>query len=350
VKRRISISCLFLSTALGILAPTGAQAATAAAVPLTSGQPVKVTISRAGQTVKYTFAATAGKHVTFQVTKFNFADGTNPGSLYLNFYKPGSSTVFASHYFGSNGWYDFTPPLTGTWSVKVAPNGGTTGSMVLTFANDVATKKLASATPVTTRIKFQGQQAGYTFAATANKHVTFQVTQFNFAAGTSSGSFYLNFYEPGNASSYSSHYFGGDGWYDFTPPLTGTWKVRLAPNSGSTGSMTLTFANDVATQALTRGTPVATTIQFEGQHAGYTFTAKAGGTRTFDVTKFNFTDGTNPGSFYLDFYEPGNSSVYTSCYVGGNSSCPVTTPLSGTWTAQLVPNGASVGSMTLTLT
>src|SRR5258708_36414953 len=62
---------------------------------------------------------------------------------------------------------------------------------------------------------------------------------------------------------------------DFTTPITGTWSVKLVPYASSVGSLTLTFARDVATQALTSGTPVATTIKFEGQHAGYTFAATA---------------------------------------------------------------------------
>ena len=217
-------------------------------------------------------------------------------------------------------------------------------------AATTAPVKLASGKPVKTTISRPGQKISYTFTAAANKHVTFQVTQFNFSDGTSPGSFTLYFYEPGSTSSYASSFFSSDGWYDFTPPLTGTWKVRLVPSDASTGSMTLTFANDIATQALTPGAPVTTAIQFEGQHAGYSFTAAAGGKRTFKVTQFNFTDGTNAGSFSLYFYEPGNTSSYASCFFAGNGSCPLTTPLSGTWTAQLVPNDASVGSTRLTMT
>jgi hypothetical protein len=350
MKRRILISCLILITALGLLLPADARAATSTAVKLTSGKPVKATISKRGQEIKYTFAGTANKHVTFQVTQFNFSNGTDPGSIYLNFYEPGSTSVYTYDNIDSDTWDDFTPPLTGTWSVKVVPNSGSVGSMTLTFANDVATKKLVPDTPVTTKIKFEGQNAGYTFAGTANKHVTFEVTQFNFSDGGGPGSFYLDFYQPGSTSVSTYDNIDSDTWFDFTPALTGTWKVELVPNDASVGSMALTFANDVPTQPLTSGTPVTTTIQYEGQNAGYTFTATAGGTKTFDVTHFNFNDGTDPGSFYLNFYEPGNTSVFTSCYFGGNDSCPISTSVSGTWTAQLVPNDASVGSMTLIMT
>lgn len=44
-----------------------AQASPLSAGRLTGGKPVKVTISNPGQQPKYTFAATAGKNVTFNV-------------------------------------------------------------------------------------------------------------------------------------------------------------------------------------------------------------------------------------------------------------------------------------------
>jgi hypothetical protein len=64
VKRWILVGCLLLLSALGILVPAGAQASTVTAGQLTSGKPVKATISTPGQKVKYTFAATANKNVT----------------------------------------------------------------------------------------------------------------------------------------------------------------------------------------------------------------------------------------------------------------------------------------------
>jgi hypothetical protein len=241
MKRLISIFCLILISALGLVVPAGAQAATLTTVQLTSGKPVKVTISRPGQKIKYTFAATAHKHVTFQVTKFNLSDGTSPGSFYLDFYKPGGTSPYTSNYFGDNGYFDFTTPVSGTWSVKVVPYSSSVGSMILTFANDVATKALTSGTPVTTTIKFQGQHAGYTFKTTAGATRTFTVTNFNFTNGTDPGGFYLDFYKPGSASSYTSCYFGDNGFCDVTTPISGTWTVTLTPYSSSVGSMTLTM-------------------------------------------------------------------------------------------------------------
>ena len=348
MKRWILIPCLIFIWALGLLAPAGAQASTTVPTKLTSGTPVKATVSKPGQQLEYTFAATVNKNVTFNVTHFDFTDNGSGGSFYLYFYEPGSSSVYASPGFNANGYYNFTPPEGGTWKITLVPYSNSVGSMTLTFANDVPTQALASATPVNTTIKYEGQEAGYTFTATANKNVTFNVTNFDFTNNGSAGSLYLYFYEPGSSSVYASPGFNANGYYNFTPPQSGTWSIALVPYSASVGSLTLTFANDVPTQALASGHPVSTTITYSGQEAGYTFAATENKNVTFNVTHFDFTNNGSAGSFYLYFYEPGSSSVYASPGFNANGYYNFTPPQSGTWSIALVPYSASVGSLTLT--
>src|SRR5207247_1179436 len=148
---------------LVVLVPVGAQASTVSGGQLYSGKSVKATISTAGQQIKYTFSATAGKHVTFQITQFNFSNGSSGGLVTLNFREPGSTSTYKSCSFSDDGYCDFITPLTGTWTVKLVPYSGSVGSLTLTFARDVATVALTSGTPVATTIKFEGQHAGYTF-------------------------------------------------------------------------------------------------------------------------------------------------------------------------------------------
>jgi N-acetylmuramoyl-L-alanine amidase len=350
MKRWILVSCLVLISALGVLIPAGAQASTIAAGKLTSGKPVKATISKSGQQLKYTFAAARNKNVTFDVTHFDLTDNGSGGGVNVYYYEPGSSSVYTSCYFTSNNYCNFTTPESGTWKVVLVPSGASVGSLTLTFANDVPTVALTSGKPVTTAIKFSGQEAGYTFAAKANKNVTFDVTHFNFTDNGSGGGVNVYYYEPGSSSSYTSCYFTSNNYCNFTAPESGTWSIALVPSGASVGSLTLTFANDVPTVALTSGKPVTTAIKYAGQEAGYTFAAKANKNVTFHVTHFNFTDNGSGGGVNYYFYEPGSSSSYTSCYFTSNNYCNFTTPESGTWSIALVPSGASVGSLTLELT
>jgi hypothetical protein len=131
VKRWIVVSCLALISALGVLVPAGAQASTVTAGQLTSGKPVKATISKPGQQVKYTFAATANKNVTFNVTRFSFTSQGADGEVVLDFFEPGSSAAFTDCVFTGNNFCNFTTPVSGTWKITLIPAGASVGSLTL---------------------------------------------------------------------------------------------------------------------------------------------------------------------------------------------------------------------------
>lgn len=131
MKRWILVSCLVFISALGAVVPAAAQASTAVAGQLTSGKPVKATIATPGQQVKYTFAATANKNVTFNVTDFNFTDPSGPVQVTLYFYEPGSSSPFTQCTFVGNSYCNFTTPVSGTWKVALVPYEASVGSLTL---------------------------------------------------------------------------------------------------------------------------------------------------------------------------------------------------------------------------
>jgi hypothetical protein len=349
MKRWIVVCSLAVLMVLGALAPAGAQAAAVTAAKLTSGKPVKVTIAKPGVQSSYTFAATAGKNVTFQVTLFRLTDTQGAAEFTLDFYEPHTTSPYTQASFETNGHFNFSPPVGGTWKATLVPYSDTVGSLTLTFANDVPTKALASGTPFVTTLKFAGQQAQYTFAATAGKNVTFQVTHFDFTDSAGAAEVTLDFYEPHTTSPYTQASFEAGGHFNFSPPQSGTWQVLLVPYAETVGSLTLTFANNVATKALASGKPVSTTLKFEGQEAGYTFAATAGKELTFNVTHFDFTDSQGAPEVTLDFYQPHTTSPYTQCSFEANGYCDLTPPAGGTWTAALVPYSQTVGSLTLEL-
>jgi hypothetical protein len=330
--------------------PTSAQAY---GTSLTSGKPVKVSISKTSQHPKYVFAATPGKNVTFLVTHFNFTNNGVPSEVFL-FYEPGSRSHYTECAVVGSTACSLKTPVGGAWSIVL--DAASAGSLTLTFANDVPTKALIPGIPVTTTIKFEAQEAWYTFAATAGTNVTFNVTHFNFHSGV-----VLNFYEPGSSRVYLPWEPTGNSYCNFTTRVSGIWSIELQPASG--GSLTLTFANEVPAKALTLGNPVTTTIKFGGQEAGYTFAATAGKNVTFNVTHFNFTDNGEftdsgePSKVFLAFYKPGSSSPYvpgssspyTECAVNRNTTCRLKAPVGGTWSITLV-NDAAFGSLTIGLT
>jgi hypothetical protein len=226
-------------SAFGVLVPAAAQASTVAGGQLTSGKPVTTTISATGQEVQYTFAATAKKNVAFNVTHFDFTDN-GPVEVSLNFYQPGSSSSYTQCYFTGNSFCNFTPPVGGTWKVALALSESTVGSLTLTLADNVPTWALTSGKPVTTTLGFEGQEAGYTFAATADKSVTFNVTHFDF---TDNGpvEVFLVFYQPGSSSPYTLCEVAGNTTCLVKTPVGGAWSIALVPYAATAGRLTLTM-------------------------------------------------------------------------------------------------------------
>jgi hypothetical protein len=133
---------------------------------------------------------------------------------------------------------------------------------------------------------------------------------------------------------------------DYTLNATGTWTVVLDPNNASTGSATLTFANDVPTRILSHGVAVTTAIPFRGQSANYTFAGTAGQHVTFDVSASTWTNGTLAGGATMILRSPSNVVLGQFSISGGPTLGSFTLNATGTWTVVLDPNNASTGSAT----
>jgi hypothetical protein len=236
------VSCLILIVAFALSAPAAAQALTVSGGQLSSGSPVNTKISTVGQEIEYTFSATAGENVTFNVTNFNFTGNGSSPAFYLVFFEPGSNSQYTSCTFTGNNYCRFSPPQSGTWSILLEPVGTSVGSLTLTSANNVASITLGPRFAVGTTIKFEGQYAQYTFDATAGNSVAFDVTDFKFSGNGSSPAFYLVFFEPGSNSQYTSCTFAGNGSCDISPPQSGAWSILLEPVGTSVGSLTIEMA------------------------------------------------------------------------------------------------------------
>src|SRR4051794_40941755 len=89
----VVVICSLAVTFLGIFAAPHASAAVVEGGSLSSGISVTRAVSVPGQDVKYSFAATSGRHVTFDVTAANWANGAGAGNAYLYFANPSGTRI-----------------------------------------------------------------------------------------------------------------------------------------------------------------------------------------------------------------------------------------------------------------
>jgi len=255
--------------------------------PIAFGTPITVTTTVPGQNARYTFNAAAGQQVSLMVS-----NSTYSGCIALNvaILRPDGSSLASTGTCGSSAFVDSTTlPTAGTYAVLIDPGGTGTGSATVqlnTFSDLSGT--ITIGTPLTVTTTGIGQNARYTFSATAGQQISLMLTN-----STYTGCIALNtsILKPDGTTLGSTGTCGSSAFIDsVTVPVTGTYTVLVDPGGTATGSVTLqlnTFSDLSGT--ITIGTPLTVTTTGAGQNAGYTFSATLGQQISLTITNSTYT-------------------------------------------------------------
>jgi hypothetical protein len=263
--------------------------------------------------------------------------------------------------YGPNGSYvgavdgDFmdarTLPLTGTYTILVAPlNGGTGGaSFRLYDVVDVTAPITPGGNPIVATIGAPGGNIALPFNGTAGQRVSLNIystfpgidyqpyyltsVMIKAPDGTTVGYAYMNhvtnaFIEP------------------LTLPVTGTYTIVYDAYRASTGSMTLTLYNvppDVSGPISVGGALEPYRNDVPGQNIDMPFEGTAG-----QKVSVRMTNGTMPGTLFIR--KPDGTNL-ASVNIGNDGGFldAVTLPVSGTYKLYFDPTGAYTGQMSFTL-
>jgi hypothetical protein len=194
------------------------------------GASVPVSLTKVGQTARYTFNGKAGQWVNLGLTSVSI---TSSAVTLLT----SDGTILASTAVGTagGGLEDQNPlPTTGTYTVLIDPVGSYTGKMTLTLSTEVSDALRMNAAPRSITISRPGQNGRYTFAGTANQQATIKVTN------NKLGSVTVNLYSPngillsGMTSSAPSFNLN-----PVTLTSTDTYTITINPALTETGSIQL---------------------------------------------------------------------------------------------------------------
>jgi YD repeat-containing protein len=305
------------------------------------GDTLNVSLPTASKIGMVVFDAVGGQRASVQMTSGTFTTCT----LYL--FDPFGKQLASSGCTGATAFMDGQNlPITGTYTLGIDP-GGTTGSINLTLLNATdVTGTIAFGTPLTVTTTIPGQNARYTFNATAGQQVSLTVSN-----STYTGCIALNaaILRPDGSTQASSATCGNSMFLDSTTLQTaGTYTVLIDPQGTGSGSATVqlnTFSDLSGT--ITIGTPLTVTTTGIGQNARYTFSGTSGQQISLTLTNSTYTgcialatsimkpDGTNLGS--------------TSICGGSGFIDSMTLPVTGTYTVLVDPGGTATGSVTLQL-
>jgi YD repeat-containing protein len=300
------------------------------------GASVPISLTKAGQTARYTFSGTSGQWVSLGLTSV-----TTTSSL-VRMLSP-SGTQLAAVSVGTSGGGLEPPgalPATGTYTIVVDPAGTQTGNLTLTLISYLSGSLDLDGTATTATITTVGQNGRYTFEGTTGQRVSLGMTSVTLTSTT------VTLWKPDNTILAATTVGTGGGSLD--PPVlptTGTYAVTVNPAAHYTGTMTLTLSSELTGTLTINDSPTDVVIGRPGQNARYTFEGTASQQVTVRVTGNTF------GSTTVNLYTPtgGYQTGMTNAAANFNLST-VTLATTGTYTIWINPTTTATGSLNLQVT
>jgi hypothetical protein len=317
---------------------------------LSSGAAFAVNLATVGQSATLTFALASQQSVAIELG----AISTNPVSTTLYAYVYNSSgTQVVSGSAVSGTALNLQNLAAGTYTVAVTPLYPVTGSAQVTFGPAVggALTPITSGTGGSYNTHQPGQNAYFTFTATAGQSMTLAVTNVALSSGSISN-INVVVYKP-DTSTYSTQCFtpsqGSQGCelHLRNVPLTGTYSVTVSPGGSgqATMSFTLTLSQD-ASGTLNVATPLNLNLAAAGQSATLSFTLSSPQTVGLNLSSLSL----NPAGVLVYVY------VYSASGtdVGHGSTTTATTvnlpnQAAGTYSVLVMPYSPVTGSLQVTL-
>ena len=301
------------------------------------GAAVPLSLTKAGQTARYTFSGTSGQWLSLGLTSVTISSST------VTFLKPDGTTLASTTIGTSGGGLEppSTLPTTGTYTIVVDPAGTNTGTITLTLMSYLSDTLNLDGAATTTTITPIGRNALYTFTGTAGQWISLGMTAVTIASST------VTLWKPDGTQLASTTIGTGGGSLDAPTalPTMGTYTVTVNPTSQYTGNITLTLSTDVASTVTINAAATPITIGRAGQNARFTFVGTASQQATVKIM------GNTLGSVSVNLYTPSGAWQTGTGSSAASFNLPtVTLATTGTYTITLNPQTTGTGSFNLQVT
>ena len=193
-----------------------------------------VSVTRIGQTARYTFAGTAGQQVNLGLTAVTLSNS------YIIMLRPDGSSHATNSFGVAGGSLDPSMlPTTGTYTLVVDPAGVATGAVTLTLSSEITGTLTLNAAPLTITLSRPAQNARLTFAGTAGQLATVRVTG-NTVPGLTTIRLLR---QTGSYLTYTWSAAASFNLAQVTLPATETYTVFVDPSGVATGALNLQVTN-----------------------------------------------------------------------------------------------------------
>ena len=303
---------------------------------LTLGSGMSLNISTPGQDATYSFSAPAGSHVTYTSS----GNTINNGSVTI--FEGGNPLNSTTWSFGGNAFIDQTYLQNGgTYTVTINPGGASTGQATITVWSVVdASGSLTLGSGATLNITAPGQNATYTFTATAGQHVSLAATGNTINNGS------VTIVQGGSTVASTTWSFGAQFFVDQTGALSGgTYTVSIDPGGASMGQATVTLysVSDYAGTIASGGSGVPLTLATPGQDARLSFSGTKGQPVQVAMTAVTVEAGT------ISLEGPNGTEASQDWRFHSATTLTATLGASGTYKIHVGPWDANTGQATIAL-
>ena len=325
---------------------------------LTDNSPTSISLG-AGQVERYTFNANAGdtialnvsgvtttpagQGVSFQVYRPDAGVITTATSTYTSFAPTASQTVNLSNL-----------PVSGTYTVIVAPNYGLAADAQLNVVSGSTGTLSTSGTPQSYSANVAGENVYLSFNATQGQNLELVLNGVN-DAGAQYNQFLVYVYNAAGAQVASFWCYASNPGASCNQHLwdlaAGTYSVVATPTYGGVISFNALVQPDIVGSALTDNSPLSISLG-AGQVERYTFNANTGDTIALSVTGVTTTPAGQGITFAVYRPDAGVITTGTSAYTSFAPTSSQTVnlanlPVGGTYTVIVSPNYGLAGSAQL---
>jgi hypothetical protein len=323
--------------------PAGLAAAEIAVTArMALGESRAVALPTAGTAALVLFDGAAGGRVSLNLSGSTISQGD------LSVVRPDGTNLVAPAFFNTNGVFldTVTLPVSGTYTIVLNPRTTYTGSATLTLYDvppDLGGSITPGGAPVTVTLAIPGQNAKVTFAGTAGRRISLNLSGSTISQGD------LSVANPDGTNLVAPSLFTTNGIFldAKTLPASGTYTILVNPRSFYAGKATLTLYDvppDLAGSITPGGAPVTVTLAVPGQNALLSFPGVAGSSYTLTLSAVTISQSD------VSVLKPDGTNLVSPTFVNtSGKKIKFTAPTTGTYTILVNPRGASTGTMTLRL-
>ncbi|MFI1992876.1 IPT/TIG domain-containing protein [Actinoplanes sp. NPDC020271] len=257
------------------------QRTSSGALSLT-GAGTSVSFTSAATLADLSFTATAGGVYTFALSNWTLPATGSVRARILD----ASGAVVQDYTIGSLGTVNLAAATSGTFHLLLAPTGGATGGLLVTWSQRILGGSLTQGSTSAISVTRPGQMTLFTYAGTAGQRLALMADTYTFAHAVTAV-----VYNPDGTVLYNGLLRGR--LFDLAAlPATGSYQILLEP-SAETG--TLTFTPVIAVNGGTLavgGTAPTYTVPAGGRYLDATFTVGAGQRISLGFTGWTFASST----------------------------------------------------------